>query len=134
MVEEIKLYYSIENLLENNDLDELLEINYFNSLNINTSLWGDNNIKFGELIIEENNINGKIILYLKNKIYIEAVYKVENCIFDHISNIININSTLFTIEEKTINESVNIKIEHLLNEDNTIGVITLTGNSIHLIK
>ena len=135
MVEEIKLYYSIENLTENSDLEDLLEINYNKSLNTyKTSLWGDNNIHLGELIIEEDNINRKIILNMNNNIYIEALYKVENCIFDHISNKININSKLYKQGDNSINESININIEHLLKDDNTYGILTLKGKFINLIK
>jgi len=135
MFDNLKLYYSIDDLILNYELENLVEYYSNNSINYyKTELWGENNVKYGDLIYQleikyDKNINyytfGKIIILLNNNIYIEGIYNNNGCVIDYLTEKYNINSSLCTVNNNIIDKIINIKNEYYINDDNVHGIISL---------
>ena len=135
MFDNLKLYYSIDDLILNYELENLVEYYSNNSINYyKTELWGENNVKYGDLIYQleikyDKNMNyytfGKIIILLNNNIYIEGIYNNNGCVIDYLTEKYNINSSLCTVNNNIIDKIINIKNEYHINDDNVHGIISL---------
>ena len=117
MAEKIKLYYSVDILLEKMELEDLLENNLKNSFSEHkTSVWLENDIYYGEIIlildIKNNNTIGTIKLNLINNI-IEGFFIIEGPKINFFTNKLNIISDW------------NMNNEYFINNGNIYGIITL---------
>jgi len=132
----IKLYYSIDNILEDYDILNFLQDFSNNSLSeYKSELWLDNNIKYGEInyILEikyDKKINyytaGKIILLLDNKnICIEIDYENIGCKMEFLSNNFSVNSTKFIFQNIKIDKIMNVSFEFNIKDNNIYGTILL---------
>jgi len=131
----LKLYYSIDDLILNYELENLVQDYSNNSLSYyKTELWGENNVKYGDLIYQleikyDKNMNyytfGKIVISLNNNIYIEGIYNNNGCIIDYLTEKYNINSNLYTVNNNIMDKIINIKNEYHLNNENVHGIISL---------
>jgi len=96
----LTLYYSINELIKNCDIDNLLQDNSRNSFTLHkTILWGDNDINYGEIFFNleikyDDKMNyytyGNIIIVLHNNNKIEFILKNKGCKLDLLTNKYNI--------------------------------------------
>jgi hypothetical protein len=130
-----KLYYSIDDLISEDNLLSLIQNYSKNSLiEYRTELWSEN-IKYGIIIFTleikyDSLIDyytfGFIKILLDNNIYIEGTNMIKGSKIDFITDKINIKSNIYIINNKIIESGINIDIDFIIKDNNTFGIITLT--------
>ena len=131
------LYYSINDLIKDSDINNLIQNNTKNSNNeYKTTLWGDNNIIFGEIIFRleikyDTNMNyyshGNVIIYINNN-HIETTPTNEGCYIETIITnegcYINLLTDKYDVLSNDKNNNINI--EHFVNDNNLLyGIIKI---------
>lgn len=121
----IKLYYSVEKLLEEIELESLLQNNSKNSLsNHKTSIWLENDIYYGEIAFnlqikydkDMNPYTAANIKLILNNFSLEGNIDKEGPKINLFTNKFNIVSSLLDF---------NICNECFINDNNIYGIITL---------
>jgi hypothetical protein len=143
MINQLKLYYSINDLISDDDLQSLIKNYSINTLfsidsdsikEYKTELWSENK-KYGIIIFNleikyDSTINyytfGFIKILLEDNIYIEGTALNEGPKIDFLINKLNIKSNIYMINNKVIESGINIDIDFIIKDNNTYGIITLT--------
>lgn len=131
----MNLYYSIDQLLKDIDIDNLLQDNSRNSVNkYKTNIWIDNNIKYGEIIFDleikyDKDMNfytfGKMSIILPN-ILIESLINNDGHKINLFNSKFNVISNLCVRNNEIVDVKFNISNEYFIDNDNNIyGLILL---------
>lgn len=138
MIENFKLFYSIDNILNDFDISDFIQ-DYPNNLynEYKSDLWTVTNTKYGEIkfnlnIKYDDKMNyityGKIILILDNNdIYIEALYENNGCNIDFLSEKFSVNSQIYLYKNQNMNEKMNINFDYFIKDESIYGIVTLNG-------
>jgi hypothetical protein len=128
MLNNLKLYFSLSDLIKDYDIENFLQDYSSNSKNYyKTDLWAENNIKYGEIIFDMEIINDqfrnyntkiKISLLLKNEIFIEYNYNNDGCKMDFLTDKINLQSNIYSENKNILDKKINLSIEYnIINEE-----------------
>jgi len=134
MINNFKLYYSLNNLISNDTLPNLIKDYSKDSLKeYKTELWYDNKI-YGTIIFileikYDLSMNyytfGIIKLVLENNIYIESTFSNKGTKIDCLTDKLNIKSNIYMVNNKIIDSRININIDFIIKDNNTFGIIAL---------
>ena len=139
MLNNLELYYSINDLIADDNLFSLIQDYSRDSLReYKSDLWHNNeNYGFIVFILEvkyDSLINyytyGTIKILLKNNIYIEATYNNKGSKIDYLTNKLNIKSNIYRINNKIVKSEININIDFIIKDNKTYGIIKLDLDSI----
>jgi hypothetical protein len=134
MFNNLELYYSINDLISNDNIFSLIQDYSRNSLKeYKAELW-NNDIHYGTIIFileikYDSTMNyytsGIIKILLKNNIYIESLLQNEGPKIDFLMNKINVKSTIYMINGEILNSQINININYIIKDYKVYGIVRL---------
>jgi len=125
MINNLKLYYSIDNLISDDNIFNLLKTHSCDSLKeYKAELWS-NDINYGTIVFileikYDESMNyytkGMIKILLKDNIFIESTFDYDGCKLDFLTNTFNIISNKYMI---------NINIDFVIYDNNSYGTLEI---------